>query len=165
MAESSKCQACGKDATVHLTQIVENQIHKVDLCESCAQEQGITDPEGFSLASMMSKAQALESSPAGEELTCPKCGLTASDFRKRGQFGCDHCYVTFKHLLEPMMSGMHHGTKHSGKVPSRLVNERHLRQRLESLEGDLDSAVQEERFEEAARVRDEINALKEAHNL
>ena len=55
MAENLKCSICNKEATVHLTQIVNNKIHKVDLCESCAQKKGVTDPEGFSLADLLSK--------------------------------------------------------------------------------------------------------------
>lgn len=165
MAESTKCQVCGKEATVHLTQIIENKIHKVDLCEGCAQEQGITKPDGFSLASMVNKAQLMEQASPESDLTCSECGLTAADFRKRGQFGCEHCYETFRHLLEPMMSGMHHGPKHVGKIPANLAQRQHLRQRLASLEDSLDSAVREERYEDAARVRDEIRELREAHNL
>ena len=37
MASNLKCDLCSKPATVHLTQIVNNQVHKVDLCEACAQ--------------------------------------------------------------------------------------------------------------------------------
>ena len=45
------CQPdCENEATVHLTEIVEGQMKKIDLCEECAQEKGVTDPEGFALA-------------------------------------------------------------------------------------------------------------------
>ena len=56
MANSLKCDLCAKPATVHLTQIVNNKIHKVDLCEACAQAKGVTDPSGFSLADLLLKA-------------------------------------------------------------------------------------------------------------
>ena len=52
MANSLKCDLCSKPATVHLTQIVNSKIHKVDLCEACAQAKGVTDPSGFSLADL-----------------------------------------------------------------------------------------------------------------
>ena len=58
MGESLHCDLCGKPATVHLTQIIKNQIQKVDLCEDCAQSKGVTDPEGFSLADLLSKSFA-----------------------------------------------------------------------------------------------------------
>ena len=56
MANPLKCDLCSKPATVHLTQIVNNKVHKVDLCEECAQAKGVTDPSGFSLADLLLKA-------------------------------------------------------------------------------------------------------------
>ena len=56
MANPLKCDLCTKPATVHLTQIVNNKVHKVDLCEACAQAKGVTDPAGFSLADLLVKA-------------------------------------------------------------------------------------------------------------
>ena len=56
MANPLKCDLCAKPATVHLTQIVSNKVHKVDLCETCAQAKGVTDPSGFSLADLLLKA-------------------------------------------------------------------------------------------------------------
>ena len=56
MANPLKCDLCSKSATVHLTQIVNNKVHKVDLCEECAQAKGVTDPSGFSLADLLLKA-------------------------------------------------------------------------------------------------------------
>ena len=55
MANPIKCSLCGKPATVHLTQIINNKIHKVDLCEDCAKAKGVTDPAGFSLAVLLIK--------------------------------------------------------------------------------------------------------------
>src|ERR1017187_1129944 len=56
MANPLKCDICSKPATVHLTQILDNKVHKVDLCEECAQAKGVTDPSGFSLADLLLKA-------------------------------------------------------------------------------------------------------------
>ena len=48
MANPLKCNFCArKPATVHLTQIVNNKVHNVDLREECAQSKGVTNPSGF----------------------------------------------------------------------------------------------------------------------
>ena len=48
------CDLCkNKEATVHLTQMVEGETKKIDLCESCAKEKGVDDPAGFSLADLL----------------------------------------------------------------------------------------------------------------
>ena len=45
------CDVCQDNpATVYLTQIVKGEMQKVNLCEACAKEKGVTDPTGFALA-------------------------------------------------------------------------------------------------------------------
>ena len=161
MASPLKCDLCSNPATVHLTQIVNNKVHKVDLCESCAQAKGVTDPSGFSLADLLLKASLNPEVPASA-VRCEQCGFTQNDFKKHGRFGCPQCYSTFSSLVEPMLDNMHKGTAHTGKVPEKALERRSLQDRLDELETNLEAAVKTERYEEAARYRDEINQLKQA---
>ena len=159
MANSLKCDLCAKPATVHLTQIVNNKIHKVDLCEACAQAKGVTDPSGFSLADLLLKA-SLNPESVGDA-KCESCGFTSQDFKKTGRFGCPSCYQYFGNILEPMLDSMHKGIAHNGKVPQRALARRSLYERLTQLETDLDQAIKSERYEDAARFRDEIHQVKQ----
>src|SRR5690606_13588562 len=113
-ASPLKCDICSKPAIVHLTQIVNHKVHKVDLCEECAQAKGVTDPSGFSLADLLLKA-SLNPEPATiSGVRCEQCGFTPVDFKKHGRFGCPACFDTFKGLVEPMLDSMHKGTAHTG---------------------------------------------------
>ena len=48
------CDVCkNNQATVFLTQIVDGKMQKVNLCESCSKEKGVTDPTGFALADLL----------------------------------------------------------------------------------------------------------------
>jgi len=161
MANPLKCDLCSKPATVHLTQILDNKVHKVDLCEECAQEKGVTDPSGFSLADLLLKA-SLNPDPSGDGVRCEQCGFTPADFKKQGRFGCSACYDAFKGILDPMLEGMHKGIIHSGKVPQRALERKTLYDKLTRLEVDLTEAIKAERYEEAARCRDEINQVRQA---
>ena len=161
MANPLKCDLCAKPATVHLTQIVNNKVHKVDLCEACAQAKGVTDPSGFSLADLLLKA-SLNPEPSVAGVRCEQCGFTQGDFKKHGRFGCPQCYETFKGIVEPMLDNMHKGTTHTGKVPHRALERKSLYDRLTKLELDLTEAVKTERYEDAARTRDEINQVKQS---
>ena len=165
MAKPLKCDLCEESATVHLTQIVNNQIHKIDLCETCAEQKGITDPNGYSLADLLVKP-SLESDDAIDALeggfVCDECGYTQREFKKTGRLGCESCYDTFASLLSPALAGMHKGEKHKGKVPARALERKTYEDRLNTLECDLKIAIQEELYEDAARVRDEIIELKKA---
>jgi protein arginine kinase activator len=162
MASNLKCDLCGKPATVHLTQIVNNKVHKVDLCEACAQAKGVTDPSGFSLADLLLKASLTPEPATGTAIRCEQCGFTQGDFKKHGRFGCPACYDAFKDLVGPMLENMHKGITHSGKVPQRALDRKSLYDRLTKLELDLTEAIKTERYEDAARYRDEIAHVREA---
>ena len=161
MTQILKCQICEKAATVHLTQIVDNKIHKVHLCESCANEKGVTDPEGFSLENLFHQPDLFEIIGSGDEKgACQACGLTPRDYKTRGRLGCPSCYGNLKSFIEPMLREMHHGIQHCGKVPPRALHRVTRRLRYGELRGALDRAIEEERFEDAAGHRDEIRELE-----
>jgi protein arginine kinase activator len=150
-------------AKVHLTQIVEDKMQKVDLCEQCAKQKGVNDPAS-SLADLLlglGASQEIGQSDAGTEVRCPCCGFTQADFKKAGRLGCAQCYATFAQGLESLLKSMHKGTKHIGKVPVVLRQGRDLSERLKLLQRKLDKAVTAEDFEQAATLRDEIKATKD----
>jgi protein arginine kinase activator len=151
-------------AKVHLTQIVGDKMQKVDLCEACAKEKGVNDPAGFSLADLLlglGASQEIAQGSEGEELKCPRCGFTQADFKKNGRLGCSECYNTFSEGLESLLKTMHKGTHHTGKVPVVLRRKVDISERLTTLDKKLKEAVQQEDYETAARLRDEMNAMKE----
>lgn len=162
MDPSVKCNLCGNPATVHLTQIVNNEIHKLDLCEECAAAKGVTDPSGFSLADLLIKTSGSggEGSPSSTQLVCEHCGFTQADFKKHGRFGCPACYERFRPILDPVLSNMHKGMTHLGKVPARSLERKSRHERLAMLEKELQDAIKSERYEDAARLRDEISGMK-----
>ena len=161
MASPLKCDLCNQPATVHLTQIVNSKVHKVDLCEACAQAKGVTDPGGFSLSDLLVKASLNPVEATAGTLRCEACGFTQGDFKKHGRFGCPQCYASFGTLVDPMLENMHKGNLHAGKVPSRALERKTREDRLRELETNLQSAIKDERYEDAARYRDEINQAKQ----
>ena len=116
------CDVCKeKTANVYLTQIVEGQMQKVNLCNSCSKEKGVSDPTGFALADLLSgigTEKKLERS--GDEKTCEACGFSQTDFKKTGRLGCSHCYAIFGEGLDTLLKAMHKGTRHIGKAPKRF---------------------------------------------
>ena len=161
MAENLKCSHCSKPATIHLTQIVNNKIIKVDLCESCAQAMGVTDSEGYSLADLLSKTD-LSPEKGEAQITCQGCGLTTADFRRTGRLGCAACYQSFVPLIQPVLEEMHAGTAHKGKIPDVALSRQSSMAKLHRLKIALHQAIAEEAYENAAKFRDEIQACEEA---
>jgi len=158
-----KCQFCNEPATVHLTQIVGGKMQKIDLCEKCAKEKGVADPTGFSLADMLlglGAAEQMKGTSVASELVCQQCGFTQPDFKKTGRLGCALCYDTFGEGLTSILKDMHKGTSHKGKVPTRLARNQIYESQIKELRKNLHQAIADEKYEEAAQLRDQINQIE-----
>ena len=157
------CICKEKEATVHLTQIAGDKMQKVDLCEECAKTKGVNDPTGFSLADLLlglGASEEIEKATGDTKLKYGRYSFTQADFKKTGRLGCPECYKTFSEPLEGLLKTMHKGVRHIGKVPESLRQSRDLSDRLKTLEKKLSKAIEEEDFEEAAILRDEIKQTK-----
>jgi len=98
---------------------------------------------------------------AGSDLKCPACGFTQADFKKSGRLGCAECYTTFAEGLEGLLKSMHKGIKHVGKVPQQLQQHKDYVEKLNRLQKELEKAIHDEDFEQAAVLRDEIRQTRE----
>ncbi len=162
------CDSCHKkEATVHLTEIINNKVTKLHLCETCAKEKSDEMEEHFGLADLLSGLTNLAPSMEKEEaadpyagIKCPSCGFTFGNFRKMGRLGCPVCYDTFKAQLEPLLLKIHGSNTHSGKVPTRKTFVKNKQALIDELRTKLERSVKSEEFEEAARIRDQIRALE-----
>jgi protein arginine kinase activator len=131
----------------------------MDLCEACAQEKGVTNPDNLSIGNLLDENPAkVDASTAS--MTCESCGTTHQDFKKGGRLGCEACYHVFRPVLEPLLDGMHAGVKHLGKVPSRSVKKKSDDDSEELLNKELKKAVEEENYEKAAKLRDRLKKLQ-----
>ena len=167
------CDVCKqKKATVFLTQIVKGEMQKVNLCEGCSKEKGVTDPTGFALAEMLlgfGHGEKIETVP--QEKTCAACGMPHTTFRKTGRLGCAKCYTVFGDGMDNLLKAMHKGTSHIGKVPAGRTAAKlappaaapvpSAEPNIPQMRAALEAAIATEQFEEAARLRDEIRRLTE----
>ena len=154
-----------QEATVHLTQVLEGKVKKLDLCEGCSKAKGLDDPTGFSLADLLmglGASQELAQAAGSPDVRCPTCGFTHADFKKSGRLGCPDCYRTFGEGLEALLKTMHKGTRHVGKLPGQAgVSDAGAEDRLKNLQRQLDEAIRLENYEQAALIRDEMKSVKE----
>ena len=156
------CDVCkGNQASVFLTQIVDGKMQKVNLCEPCSKEKGVTDPTGFALADLLlGLGAAQEIEKGGSNQKCVVCGFSQADFKKTGRLGCAACYDTFGEGLQSLLKTMHKGTNHVGKIPARLMRELELDTQLRGLRENLERAVQSEDYESAAEIRDQLKQIE-----
>lgn len=94
-------------------------------------------------------------------LRCGRCGHSFGHFQQSGLLGCPECYRSFAPQMQTVLRRAQGGAvQHHGKVPSRWDGKLRVDRQVESLRGQLEEAVQQERFEDAARLRDEIRRLQ-----
>jgi protein arginine kinase activator len=161
------CEICKKNqAKIHVTQIKDNKRISVHLCQECAHEKGVAGPAintHFSVSDLLAgllKGQEEEAGPPDVQRTCLECGLSYNSFRESGRFGCSHCYETFRDELQPLLQKIQKGTRHTGKIPRRCGEEVLVERSIADLRRQLQNAVSDENFEEAARLRDRIHELE-----
>ena len=160
--QCSQCQE--REAVVHLTQIADNQVVTVHLCERCAAEKGVESasnlgktPIGSFLATMGQGLGTQVASPKeGERVSCEACGATLNDFRETGRLGCGECYRTFAGPLRDLLRRLHGSSRHLGERYSSPGQARSFSRSELDLREQLRLAIQAEDFELAAELRDRL---------
>lgn len=160
-----QCDICGtKKATVHLTEIIDEQISELHLCEECAREKSVQMEQQFGLADLLAGLTDFSKQAKDVEKVkakCSSCGVTYDDFRKLGRLGCSECYVSFREYLGVLLKKIHGSNQHLGKAPVTVpVADKGKMESLQDLKNQLQKAIQVENFEEAARLRDKIHELE-----
>ena len=59
-----------------------------------------------------------------------------------------------------MLKNMHKGLEHKGKVPARLLKARQREAEIRKLQRELRRAVDDEKYETAAELRDRIKQIE-----
>lgn len=174
-----KCQHCNQnEATTHIKKVVNGKKEEMYLCSECAKELGVMDEfkmptmsEMFSdsfLGNFLGAGVAAMNSLAGVD-RCTNCGSSFNDIVNSGRIGCADCYDKFEDKLEPSIRKIHGKTKHIGKFITYSDDEKKAEEKpqvseLDSLKEQLKTAISEQRFEDAAVIRDKINELQEGGN-
>jgi protein arginine kinase activator len=158
------CDLCGKNAaTVHLTEIIDEQISELHLCEECSRKKSSQMEQQFGLADLLAGLAEFGKPEEAVEtagIKCSNCGLTYQDFKKSGRLGCSECYSSFKKYLIVLLKKIHGSTQHLGKVPFKVTARTKKKVDLTELHVRLQRAIENEEFEEAARLRDKIRELE-----
>ncbi len=167
------CDNCGeREAAIHLTQIVNNNVTTMHLCEQCAAEKGVETgasvakfPLGDFLASLGKSASGEQAEEGEAGVACPFCGGTLKDFRETGRLGCAMCYTTFEGHLRDLLRRLHGSSQHVGEAytaaaaPAAGASESGA-ERVGELREQLKRAIESENFELAAELRDKLKVLE-----
>lgn len=159
-----KCQRCPKQATLHITDVLpDERWEEAHLCEECAKKY-LYEPQTVKKAAAVKGGEGAveggEPEAIGEK-QCEACGLKFVEFRNHGRLGCAHDYDAFREDLLPLLESVHGDVKHAGKSPQRLPKGPGRQLEISQLRKKLDRLVADEKYEDAAKLRDRIRELEE----
>ena len=162
------CEKCHqKQATVHMQQIVNGIKTEMHLCQDCSTQ--MDSPVSIEalfnglLGSFLSMSSDKQSShkPRVYYEPCGTCGMTYDDFKNSGgKFGCADCYQVFSRELEGILKNVQASTRHEGKFPKTFGVDMFQKREANRLRELMNKAIEDENFEEAARLRDEVRSLE-----
>lgn len=168
-----QCQQCEKPATFHITELTGEEHQEIHLCEDHArgylsQTEGgePQDPQSITDAwsDQLKVNQTAEDLARLDQQACPICGITFYEFRNQGRLGCPHDYECFEAELEPLIVSIHGATEHTGKKPSRRLDIAANPTDLIRMRREMQQAIEEENYERASELRDEIRTIEDSLN-
>ena len=183
------CDKCHKnEANVKYTEIINGEKKEMMLCEECSHKLGLDNinfnmPIDFSsfFGGLLEDDEynSPEFMPLFQkvkDLKCDNCNMTYEEFINQGKFGCPECYNVFSSKIDAILKRLHGSNTYLGRKAlnstlksdnKNLKNEtepkeKHLNekdQKLGKLQKDLKQAINDERYEDAAKIRDEIKKI------
>ena len=182
------CDNCGKrEANVKYSESINGMKKEMNLCEECAKKLGITNQFNFNMpldfpnffGSFLEDFSEKEFMPLFEEtksVRCDNCGTTFEDIVNNGRLGCANCYNVFGDKLDSILKRLQGSSRHVGRleeIPNTADGDNKIKEsenekeiktkkkdnKLEELQEDLKAAIKDERYEDAAKIRDEIKKI------
>ena len=166
------CQNCNKnEATIHVTDVLppseenaQSTVNEHHLCEICGQAKDLPNTQAPVMTVQANVWKLLQitadQTRRRKELKCKNCGMSVDEFRSKGRLGCADCYEVFRGPIAELLERVHGALEHVGRVPGLSDDDLERMQHLSELRRELDSAVREEAYENAADIRDRINLLE-----
>lgn len=176
------CENCGKrEANVHYLRNINGVKKEMNLCESCSQKLGITEmnfniPIDFSsffgeFLEDFANSDFMPLIEEKKEIRCAGCNMAFEDIAKKGRFECPKCYETFEDEIDSIIKKIQGSNRHIGRLgkgtakpikveKSNKPSDNKKENKLEDLKEKLKQAIKEEKYEEAAKIRDQIKKIE-----
>ncbi len=159
-----QCEECHEnEAEVLITEIdADGNLVEKHLCKTCAGKKGYLHSKQKPLSELFTDILK-EKGEGEEELCCSACGMSWADFRSTGRFGCENCYHEFGAKIEHLISRIQGTTHHTGRNAPAAPRQSPILRDMEvkRLRKELAKAIQQEQYEEAAKLRDDLRKYEE----
>ncbi len=165
-----RCDICGRVATYHSIEVINGVKEEHHLCSDCASS--YRDEQDFMPLTVPSIGEFFDfplsfkpkTKVIKKVLRCPKCGCTSEDFLNKGKLGCSECYKYLHEVVDPAIDEVLSNNDMPDKISlnESINKDIPLANDLTSLTEQLKIAVKEERYEDASRLKAQIDKLKQS---
>lgn len=176
------CENCKKrEANVRYSENINGVKKELHLCEECSKKLGITEKMDFRMPSLdfsnlfgsfledfSSSSDFIPLLSDVKQIKCDSCNSSFDDIINTGRYGCANCYDVFEDRMDPILKKLQGANRHNGRLGKISDNklkfekgeenipEKTPENKLKKLQNELKQAIKEERYEDAAKIRDEI---------
>ena len=161
-----QCDRCGKPSVYHSTLIVNGVSQTTNLCRDCAIKEGVFNsaPTGI-FDDMFSAFADFMPFEQVQDITCPVCKTTLREFKNTSKLGCPNCYDAFREEISNIIGRIAPYSTHkveslasAKEKPSKKVETKE--EKIKQLREDMALAVKEERYEDAGKIKKQIQRLE-----
>lgn len=171
-----KCELCHQaDAQRAIRKLVNNEEQELYVCNACAQKQQakkgkpakhqkpppeVMDVLKETLPEIMgmilgATVDFTGNIPSIKDPVCSLCGISRSEYKKAGRFGCAQCYETFVKDLDGVVGEMHRIPRHIGKAPKKPKPSSSISRLMDHLR----TAMREQRTTEVEELQSRLRQL------
>jgi protein arginine kinase activator len=171
-----KCQNCGiEEANVKYYENINGEKREIMLCNNCAKNLNLIDFPNM-LSYFFTNYPKEEIGNEYTKKVCDKCSYTFNDYLEKGLFGCPNCYSAFSDRIDALLTKMHGKNRHlvdenkqreKSIIKHKIVNDKNSDiediskiENINKLKKLLETSIKEEKYEDAANIRDRIKELE-----
>ena len=155
-----KCDKCGKASVYRSTYIVNGISQTINLCGDCAIKEGVFNSTSI-FEDMLSPFFGFMPFERVEDVVCPVCKTSLRQFKISGKLGCANCYETFRSEVKNIVAQIAKNSTHKQELIQKPKTSKQTKtSKMETLRAEMAQAVKEERYEDAAKIKRQIQKLE-----
>ena len=150
------CDKCGNPSVYRSTLIVNGVSKTTNLCRNCAVKEGVFNSNSM-FEEMFSPFFGFMPFEKVQDIACPVCKTTLKQFKTSGKLGCVNCYEAFREEINKLVTKFAPNKIHKQEA---LTSTSKSKDKLGELKQLMAEAVKEERYEDAAKIKKQIQKLE-----
>ena len=155
------CDKCGKPSVYRSTLIVNGVSETKNLCRDCAIKEGVFSTQTSLFDDMLMSFAGFSALEQVENIVCPVCKTSLREFNSTKKLGCNNCYEVFRPQILEVLKHIAPSLNHKQQAIKPNEKKKESKEdKISNLRHELQLAVKEERYEDASKIKKQIQKLE-----